>query len=667
MEAYNININLNADDYVTVIVPTQQDLGFWPIIENTPLIIESVDEFSTALRKGRETLILNHSLRNGIFKYFPSNAGLIIDNGIVFQSEDGGFWVRQFSGKVELIWFGVISGNDNNNKDTNFEAIKQWWNAGIRYGKALYVNTGTYITKMFGDDVSGFNNLGTCWIVGEQEKSEFKLAAGENTRLFSNQGQFSAGIKGIRFNGNNPPLSWGAGDQLNPNTPELVYLTGYGNTYDNITATFSGGKGFVFGSQMLDFRRIKAYYNVGWGIETIQVYNADFYSPWIEANGDGGLLIRGAADGTNSRLIAYSHPSIRIYGAYGEKSVPSIELRGVCNVEVFGGTQPATPGISNPTTVKITSDPTSVSGRQYSHSNVIHWTGINHGLEIEAGCIGNTVFLTTGEHFVQNSPEFRNRFIDNDGRNIIKRITKVGQQLPVGYNANAINYLTATNNPANALNITNSSTATKVKGSIFNPALAHVSGQNMDCHLEVDVDETTNTRVDVYGSYNTIPASSKLYVQYIFNIPAYIFTEFQIRDRANNVYYDFISKTWTNSGWKNYILAPSGELEYCEVEIENDSATNRKIEVQIQLRNGLGVNKKAKLYYVGLSDTKNAGITHHKNNYVIGYGFEQAFFTSSLRPPADEIPTGTRIFNTTTNKDNISDGTNWRDSAGNLA
>lgn len=41
-------------------------------------------------------------------------------------------------------------------------------------------------------------------------------------------------------------------------------------------------------------------------------------------------------------------------------------------------------------------------------------------------------------------------------------------------------------------------------------------------------------------------------------------------------------------------------------------------------------------------------------------------FSDDDRPLATEFPVGTRIFNTSDNAPNFSDGTNWRDSSGNL-
>jgi hypothetical protein len=47
--------------------------------------------------------------------------------------------------------------------------------------------------------------------------------------------------------------------------------------------------------------------------------------------------------------------------------------------------------------------------------------------------------------------------------------------------------------------------------------------------------------------------------------------------------------------------------------------------------------------------------------------FRLSSFTNATRPPANAVPVGTSIFNTTTWKLNISDGTNWRDANGNFA
>jgi len=51
---------------------------------------------------------------------------------------------------------------------------------------------------------------------------------------------------------------------------------------------------------------------------------------------------------------------------------------------------------------------------------------------------------------------------------------------------------------------------------------------------------------------------------------------------------------------------------------------------------------------------------NNKNAYRV------SAFTLALRPSANSVPVGTTIFNNTTKKLNVSDGSQWRDANGNI-
>jgi len=563
--------------------------------------------------------------------------------------------------KINLKWFGTDGSNNDSAKTTNQAAIKKWWNSvPTNFPKAtLYVPTGTYVTKQFGNAVAGFGSIAGVWIIGEGINSVFKLASGENTFLLEDNSMFSAGIRDITFEGNNPPVSWG-GSQLNPATPYLVKLIGWGMTYDGVTVKFSGGTAAILNGQQIDCRRMRAYFNCGVGIELDRCYAVDMYSTWSEGNDLGGILVRGGATTGTSRLSAYSKPSIRIEGGHFEGSSPSIELRGVCSVRVNGGQDPTAAITDN--FCLISSDPTSGAGRQYSHSNVIDTTGIIGRVVIDAGCTGNTVLINNSTHFSVSSPEFRQVIIDNDGRNTIKPIVNHWGAIPISFDMTATNYIYNTN-PADPNSISAVGfTVTYPVGSIFNPIVSHVSSKNSVAHIQmIPPESTVQGYVGAYTTSAAVPDSVTLYAQAVVDIPANLYVKLEIRDAVNNQYYDFDTDTWTGVD-TNLNIQTAGILEYIQYPIIIDAVATRKLEVRVYVAYGYSTvaeAKQAKLYYIGLVSSPNAGLIHKRGGLIVGYGMDIGRNTTAARPAATEVPIGTRFFNTTTNQDNVSNGTAW--------
>jgi len=594
---------------------------------------------------------------------FRKDTGTFVDNNgtiLVSTGGDGSVrWLRDYSGTVHLRWFGAKGTGLDTDKVSNFEAIKAWWNYGASSKNPLYVDPGVYVTTMFGGEVAGFSALNNVWIYGDETVSEFKLASGENTRLLYDSTQYSAGIRGVRFNGNNPPASWG-GAQLNPGTSALVELSGWGNTYDSVVASFSGGTGFLFqSSQQIDLRRIKAYFNVGRGLELSRVIGADLFSPWAEGNDLGGILLRGGSDGGTSRAQAYFSPSIRVYGGYYEGSNPGLELSGICGVKIFGGTDPTN---NSAPVFHITKDLTSGAGRQESHSNIIDMTGVYGQTVIDVGNQGNTILLSTGSHYTDPSnAESRKTVIDNDGRNIIRTQIKVWGDLPVSTDTARVNYLDDSNPAAVTIIEGAVSTVSYPTGNLFNPAVSHVAAKNKSCHVEFIPDGVETNGITAYGSAAAVPINSTLYAQVALKVPPSVFLQIQLRDAVNNQYYDWDSQTWAAADTQ-YNVMPSGQAEFINLSFLTDAVATRKLELRVRINYGYGHAdaRRCKFYYMGIVNGIDAGLIHRRGAVTVGYGMTDAFFTTAALPAHTEIQKGTTVFDTTTSTRKTATETGWQ-------
>ncbi len=101
------------------------------------------------------------SLKGGMFSYFPSTAGYVADNGIVFTSTFGtapfGVWVRQYEGDIMPQWFG-INGDGKIDTANTPDYLKDWMEACKRFNKRVYFPEGTFCLPMnFQHDFGNFD------------------------------------------------------------------------------------------------------------------------------------------------------------------------------------------------------------------------------------------------------------------------------------------------------------------------------------------------------------------------------------------------------------------------------------------------------------------------------------------------------------------------------
>lgn len=70
------------------------------------LILEDIAALGTANRKGKTVAIVKESVRGGTFNYVAEVDFVETeDNGISFTAQDGGYWVRAFTDKINIDWY----------------------------------------------------------------------------------------------------------------------------------------------------------------------------------------------------------------------------------------------------------------------------------------------------------------------------------------------------------------------------------------------------------------------------------------------------------------------------------------------------------------------------------------------------------------------------------
>lgn len=640
------------------------------------------------------------------------------DNQLCFIGDGVVKFGAKATSKVCLLWFNADPSNNAAAKAATLAAIKQWWNsvptAAITSGSPhLYVNPGCYVTTHFGTAIAGFQTNAGIIMRGEGTTSRFKLAASENTRLFT-WVHSSGGIRSVTFDGGNSAGNAFGDNYSNPTTTELVYLESWGCIYEDVQVFASGGIGLVTQGQQNTFIRPKIWYNTLDGMELRACYSVDVYSPWCEANGytnvaatalvagvtykirtvgttnftlvgasantvgtvftasgagtgtgkvdncQSGLVIRGANDGTNPRLIAYSGSNNRVFGGYSESTYIGCELRGTCNAQVHNWMTPTFDCYS----VKVTTDAAAYAGRQVSCGNKIYSSDqAGLGVAIDSGNRGNMVLLqATVADNIAPTIDLKTQVFDNDGDNIVRLETRALEEIPTYFDPAATNYI-YDSNPAipTATSIQAGSTLNKPVGNLFNPAVSHVASLNKVCYAELITRTTDSNKITGYTTSSAVPASTTLYVQMVFRCPPQVSCWFQIYDAVNTDYYDFVTQTWVKSSWVNKTIPCSGLLEYINTPIVVDGVATRKLQLQVITQIGYGVDaaRTVRLYYYGITDLIGAGLIHKRGGNVVGYGMDIARFTTATLPAAAEVPIGTVVFDTTSNTRKTSNGSSW--------
>ena len=97
---------INKSLYIASFDPLKDVSGGFSANDTATLNLDTVSELSTIPRRSRTRAFVNDLERGGLFTYVA--LGLASDGGVVFDSLDGGFWVRQYSGSILSKWFGTV-------------------------------------------------------------------------------------------------------------------------------------------------------------------------------------------------------------------------------------------------------------------------------------------------------------------------------------------------------------------------------------------------------------------------------------------------------------------------------------------------------------------------------------------------------------------------------
>jgi hypothetical protein len=148
--------------------------------------VESVDTM-TMIKPPYRYVNVTDPVRGGNFTYFPEEAGLSPDNGIVFKAVSGGYWVRQkHTDHGFLEWY---IGDDISDPVANLNAIVALSRAGytIQLLKMYPIDTGgdrNYI--MDNEDIEVFSeNKEECGLIIERIHSNFGYFRGNKNYGFS--------------------------------------------------------------------------------------------------------------------------------------------------------------------------------------------------------------------------------------------------------------------------------------------------------------------------------------------------------------------------------------------------------------------------------------------------------------------------------------------------
>ena len=118
---------------------SQKDqIGGIALFDTSIALINDLTTISTFDRKGRTALNVKDLDRGGPFAYVAS--GLTANGGTIFNANGGGYWVRNFSGPVNVKWFGAI-GNGSTNDTSAFTTS-------LSISKNIYIPSGHYLVNI---------------------------------------------------------------------------------------------------------------------------------------------------------------------------------------------------------------------------------------------------------------------------------------------------------------------------------------------------------------------------------------------------------------------------------------------------------------------------------------------------------------------------------------
>lgn len=583
---------------------------------------------------GNFNLTVNGNLDAGIFQIFSCNG-----TGVVrfpTTSSTIRYLIPQ--------WFGVIAGTSTAGvAATNVTNLHKCLECGYFSNVSTYIPKGTYYINQFGSIGADLTKIGTANIIGDGGRlSVFRLADNQNTPLFymEDQGDWhDATLRGIGFDGN------GAN---NLTTDYLVKLTGYSLHLEDVFIKDSGGTGlYLYNGQDFYLEEVQSELNDEWGIIISDCIHTTVISPNVEFNTSGGLLIEDSA-------TRFQDISTVIENTYGENSDPVIKLNGITGVRInqFYAS-------SGDVGVKLSKNAT--TGR-YATGNTINAIGSRGYVDADIGCqynriIKNVVLYDTLSVIIR----------DSDGRNLIEIGDPDPNETIITQDYSGTNYLLEDSNAAENIMITQAgSTATIQTGSVLNPAIAHVAASAKPVHYELICNPNVDGLYDYFAFYTTdLGIGVTCYIYFLAMIPPQVDCLLTFYDQTNADYWNFRLNdgTWDiayDSLTDVHHFIGNGKLQLFKFKILT-GALGRKILAKVYM--GYGRGAICRFYWVGASSNANAGLNHYRATTLIGRG-DYGIFTDITRPPATEVPAGTKIFNSVDNFENISDGTDWRNPAG---
>lgn len=535
-------------------------------------------------------------------------------------------------------------------------------NARTRYR----VRSGSFVGPLSERSYNGKSIYGS----GGAKRNGFLLKAGAPgwMRLFSASLQ-DATIANVMFNGNNPSSQWGNGfaPKLNPDTELLVFVEGYGITWDNNAVRFSGGNGVQFRGIIGNFH-IKggdcvSQYHEGWGwvIDRMSSFKAS--KLWGEGNELGDVLMRHDVQTSDATGQSYwKRAAIEIESIYSEnasQTAPIVQIEGGHFAPRIGHVAQHGTGALRPV-VKLASSAGADGIWRGCHGGYFDLGSILGAKIICDANSRNNVFVRGSGLWSdkQNDPwDFRDSGKDNVviwGAPDTLAFHPGSAAGDVSVNSGSSNFV---NNSGSSAQLVNT------LGGIIGPVQDyHSNFAGGPSHVRAIGFNSNNggSEINFMLSLNAqLPATVKTwYAALLGRFEAHQLVKVALYDTNSTHFYNWDSGTWTSLpneddfGVYRTIRADRRHLSYI-LPFENDG-TARTVRVQVRLKGG----GDADLYHAWVTDHPSPALVGIRSGQCLGTPGNAVATTGTLAP-ANVVPVGTRVFNTTTSLMQVSDGTAW--------
>jgi hypothetical protein len=516
----------------------------------------------------------------------------------------------------------------------NFYAFKNLWNTAARSQTGIYVPQGTYyITSIYIAPEFGFLNTGIAinWYGDGQTKSAFQHVANRTGYMFyiKTNNNHNVVYRDIGFVGNETEDS------------VLVNLNGYSTSLQNIWIRNSGGVGLrIYGGQTNQWNIYNCEFelNDSIGLELIDVNGGSIIGVSIESNGYAGLRLQYCrymtisnlySEGTPTQVIFDSCIVIQYNGTGFAAYYQELIVKSYTYSCRFDLTQAFRINVVLDSTVKA--------------NTFLLPYGFLHEVTVTGEDVGNNIFNGLAQCMKDYNASDRTAVPLLSYSNPVRHISSTTDNLPNG----------------NFLGVK--------RGSIFDDPLGYgITESPADSFVG-------HVALSGYGTYisstslniamgDTLTSGQTYYIQLLAYIPQKFLVKWRVR-KEWSPYNDWgwITKTWKEQiDYDDFYLPPSnGNVTLYEMPFVPDSTSpNYTYRIDVAGGDTSGTDF-ARFYYINVTDKPNAGLIHSSASVITGYGFNDGFFTSGGKPPANKVIKGSRIFNTSTGKQEVSDGTNW--------